>query len=110
MPIPRRRQAIPPLAPSPCVPGLRGAKGECAAPGRVRGPFAPEPLHLHGPHLLARRAAFHPVEFAYKRPFEDQWGFVEYAMKNQPELDLLTPPNRPESKPRVRGSIAAIAE
>jgi hypothetical protein len=35
----------------------------------------------------------------YQRPFKDQWEFVEYAQKHQPQLDLLTPPKRPEPKP-----------
>jgi hypothetical protein len=34
------------------------------------------------------------IELTYQRPFRDQWDFVEYAQKHQPQLDLLTPPRR----------------
>jgi len=44
----------------------------------------------------ARRAVLVALEFTYKRSFKDQWEFVEYAQKHQPQLDLLTPPKRPE--------------
>ncbi|MBM3980981.1 MAG: hypothetical protein FJ304_11980 [Planctomycetes bacterium] len=47
----------------------------------------------------ARRAVLDALEFTYKRSFKDQWEFVEYAQKHQPQLDLLTPPKRPEPKP-----------
>jgi hypothetical protein len=47
----------------------------------------------------ARRAVLDALEFTYKRLFKDQWEFVEYAQKHQPQLDLLTPPKRPEPKP-----------
>ncbi len=47
----------------------------------------------------ARRAVLDALEFTYKRPFKDQWEFVEYAQKHQPQLDLLTPPKRPEPRP-----------
>ena len=47
----------------------------------------------------ARRAVLDALEFTYRRPFKDQWEFVEYARKHQPHLDLLTPPKRPEPKP-----------
>jgi hypothetical protein len=46
-----------------------------------------------------QRAVLDALEFTYKRPFKDQWEFVEYAQKHQPQLDLLTPPKRPEAKP-----------
>ncbi len=46
-----------------------------------------------------RRAVLDVLEFTYKRPFKDQWEFVESAQKHQPQLDLLTPPKRPEPKP-----------
>jgi hypothetical protein len=52
----------------------------------------------------ARRAVLDALEFTYKRPFRDQWEFVEYAQdpKNNVRgadgrpLDLLTPPKRPQ--------------
>jgi hypothetical protein len=44
----------------------------------------------------ARRAVLDALEFTCKRPFRDQWEFVEYAQKHQPQLDLLTPPKRPQ--------------
>ena len=44
----------------------------------------------------ARRAVLDALAFTYNRPFKDQWEFVEYAQKHQPQLDLLTPPKRPE--------------
>jgi tRNA A-37 threonylcarbamoyl transferase component Bud32 len=46
-----------------------------------------------------RRTVLDALEYTYKRPFKDQWEFVEYAQKHQPQLDLLTPPKRPEQKP-----------
>lgn len=47
----------------------------------------------------ARRAVLDALELTYKRSFRDQWEFVEYAQKHQPQLDLLTPPKRLEVKP-----------
>ncbi|HEY1190659.1 MAG TPA: protein kinase [Gemmata sp.] len=47
----------------------------------------------------ARRAVLDALAFTYNRPFKDQWEFVEYAQKHQPQLDLLTPPRRPEPRP-----------
>ena len=44
----------------------------------------------------ARRAVLDALEVTYRRPFKDQWEFVEYAQKHQPQLDLLTPPKRPQ--------------
>ena len=44
----------------------------------------------------ARRAVLDALEFTYSRKFKDQWEFVEYAQKHQPQLDLLSPPKRPE--------------
>jgi hypothetical protein len=44
----------------------------------------------------ARRAVLDALEFTYKRPFKDLWDFVEYAQQHQPQLDLLTPPKRPQ--------------
>jgi tRNA A-37 threonylcarbamoyl transferase component Bud32 len=32
----------------------------------------------------------------YHRPFADQWEFVEYAEKHLPDLDLKSPPKRPQ--------------
>ena len=42
----------------------------------------------------ARRVVLDALEFTYSRKFKDQWEFVEYAQKHQPQLDLLTPPKR----------------
>jgi hypothetical protein len=42
----------------------------------------------------ARRAVLDALEYTYQRPFKDQWAFVEYAQKYQPQLDLLSPPKR----------------
>jgi hypothetical protein len=47
----------------------------------------------------ARRVVLDALEVHYKRAFKDQWEFVEYVQKHQPQLDLLTPPKRPESGP-----------
>jgi hypothetical protein len=53
----------------------------------------------------ARRAVLDVLEFTYKRPFRDQWEFVEFVEKNNIRnehgqlIDLLTPPKRPEAKP-----------
>ena len=46
-----------------------------------------------------RSAVLDVLEFTYKRPFKDQWEFVEYAQRHQPQLDLLSPPKRSEAKP-----------
>ncbi len=45
-----------------------------------------------------RRAVLNALEFTYDRKFEDVWEFVAFAEKQHPELDLLTPPKRPEKK------------
>lgn len=47
----------------------------------------------------ARRAVLDALEFAYSRKFKDQWDFVEFAQKQQLQLDLLSPPKRPDPKP-----------
>ncbi len=44
----------------------------------------------------ARRAVLDALEFTYDRKFGDLWEFVAFAEKEHPELDLLTPPKRPE--------------
>jgi hypothetical protein len=41
-----------------------------------------------------RRSVLDALEFTYQRPFADVWEFVEYAKEHQPQLDLLTPPQR----------------
>ncbi len=43
-----------------------------------------------------RRAVLNALEFTYDRKFKDLWEFVAFAEKEHPELDLLTPPKRPE--------------
>ncbi len=45
-----------------------------------------------------RRAVLDALEFTYERRFKDLWEFVAFAEKEHPELDLLTPPKRPEKK------------
>ena len=52
----------------------------------------------------AQRAVLDALEFTYKRPFADQWEFVEFVQKENPldngwPLDLLTSPKRPEQRP-----------
>ena len=44
----------------------------------------------------ARRAVLDALEFTYDRQFADLWEFVAFAEKEHPELDLLTPPKRPQ--------------
>jgi hypothetical protein len=44
----------------------------------------------------ARRVVLGALELTYHRKFADQWEFVEYAQKHQPQLDLLSPPKRPQ--------------
>ena len=44
----------------------------------------------------ARRAVLDALEFTYDRKFADLWEFVAFAEKEHPELDLLTPPKRPQ--------------
>jgi hypothetical protein len=46
----------------------------------------------------ARRAVLDALEFTYDRTFADLWAFVAFAETEHPELDLLTPPHRPEKK------------
>jgi hypothetical protein len=46
----------------------------------------------------ARRAVPDPLEFTCDRKFADRWAFVAFAEREHPELDLLTPPGRPERK------------
>jgi hypothetical protein len=41
-----------------------------------------------------RRSVLDALEFTYQRSFKDLWEFVEYAQKHQPQLDLLSPPQR----------------
>jgi hypothetical protein len=36
----------------------------------------------------------------YQRPFADQWDFVRFAQEQRLDLDLTTPPRRPEAAPR----------
>ena len=64
------------------------------------GPVPPQTLVelLKHPFCVgeARRAVLDALEFIYSRKFKDQWEFVEYAQKHQPQLDLLSPPKRPE--------------
>lgn len=81
--------AVPHTQPSPLLP-LRAYHGPYWLP--------PEPLVelLKHPFCLgeARRAVLDALEYAYQRPFRDQWDFVAYARAHQPQLDLLTPPTR----------------
>jgi hypothetical protein len=46
----------------------------------------------------ARRAVLDALEFTYEREFTDLWDLVAFAETEHPELDLLTPPRRPERK------------
>lgn len=46
----------------------------------------------------ARRAVLDALEVSYDRKFADLWDFVAYAEKEHPDLDLLTPPKRPDRK------------
>jgi hypothetical protein len=46
----------------------------------------------------ARRAVLDALEVTYDRQFADLWAFVAFAETEHPELDLLTPPKRPEKK------------
>ena len=43
-----------------------------------------------------QRAVLNALEVTYDRKFKDVWAFVAFAEKEHPELDLLTPPKRPE--------------
>ncbi len=46
-----------------------------------------------------RRAVLDALGHTYDRRFADQWDFVDYARTHQPQLDLLTPPKRPDPTP-----------
>jgi hypothetical protein len=43
----------------------------------------------------ARRLVLDQLSRHYRRPFADQWEFVEYAQEQQLALDLLSPPVPP---------------
>ena len=45
---------------------------------------------------LGRRGILDALKFADDRQFAALWAFVAFAEKEHPELDLLTPPKRPE--------------
>jgi hypothetical protein len=44
-----------------------------------------------------RRIILNHLGTRYRRIFADQWDFVRFAQEQKPGLDLLTPPQRPES-------------
>jgi hypothetical protein len=44
----------------------------------------------------ARRLVLEQLARHYERPFADQWDFVRFAQEQELDLDLLTPPQRPE--------------
>jgi hypothetical protein len=44
----------------------------------------------------ARRLVLEQLSRHYHQPFADQWEFVEYARRHRLELDLTTPPQKPE--------------
>jgi Protein kinase domain len=84
-----------------------------AVPAVVGGTLAPVALPKPNPlppqtlvDLLKRpfvvrekqRAVLNALELTYDRRFKDLWEFVAFAEKDHPELDLLTPPKRPERK------------
>jgi hypothetical protein len=84
-----------------------------AVPAVVGGTLSPEALPKPKPlppqvlvDLLKRpfvvrekqRAVLNALELTYDRRFKDLWEFVAFAEKDHPELDLLTPPKRPERK------------
>lgn len=69
----------------------------------------PFPSRLSAQHLVdllkhplcvgsPRRAVLDALEGRYGRKFADLWEFVAFAEKDHPELNLLTPPKRPEKK------------
>jgi hypothetical protein len=51
-----------------------------------------QPLYV-GP---VRRLVLDELEKRHKRRFSDQWDFVRFAKQQHPELDLTTPPRRPD--------------
>ncbi len=44
----------------------------------------------------ARRVILDHLANRYHRPFADVWEFVRFAKANLPDIDLLSPPKRPE--------------
>ena len=44
----------------------------------------------------ARRIALDQLAKRYHRSFADQWEFVEHAAKHLPDVDLKSPPKRPQ--------------
>jgi hypothetical protein len=47
----------------------------------------------------ARRLVLEQLARHSQRPFADQWDFVRFAQQEKPNLDLTTPPARPERAP-----------
>jgi hypothetical protein len=43
-----------------------------------------------------RRAVLNQLGNRYRRTFADQWEFVAYAKEHLPDIDLTTPPKRPQ--------------
>jgi hypothetical protein len=50
----------------------------------------------------ARRVVLDQLQRRYGQPFADQWDFVRFARRHQPDLDLTSPPRRPTPAGRVR--------
>jgi hypothetical protein len=44
----------------------------------------------------ARRVILDHLGKRYHRTFADVWEFVRFAKENLPDIDLLSPPQRPE--------------
>ena len=44
----------------------------------------------------ARRVILDHLAGRYHRPVADVWAFVRFAKENLPDIDLLSPPQRPE--------------
>jgi serine/threonine protein kinase len=69
---------------------------------RVLAPLRPQLLVELLKHPLcvgdARRAVLAQLSRHYDRPFADQWDFVRYATDKNLDLDLLSPPRRPEPR------------
>ena len=47
----------------------------------------------------ARRLVLDQLQRHYGRSFADQWDFVRFAQAQHPELDLTSPPTRPQEWP-----------
>lgn len=88
-----RRVLVPAVAGGVCVPGVSSPVPRTPPPqtlvNLLKHPFCRAEL---------QRVVLEALAVTYEREFEDVWAFVTFAEPEHPELDLLTPPTRPERR------------